>query len=320
MKKIETIILLIFVITSMSCFGQQDAQYTQYMYNTMSVNPAYAGTRNAINFTGLYRNQWVGVGGSPKTLTLNGHSPLGKNDNMGIGLSVINDKIKPTQETNIDIDFSYRIKVSQDANLSFGIKAGGHLLGVDFEQLNQFTNSDEALQVNIENKFSPNVGAGIYYYKDTFYLGLSAPNLLATKHFDEISNEGGSLSFLATERVSYYLISGLVVDLTDRFKLKPTSLIKATSGAPIQLDLSVNVLAYEKFTLGIAYRLNSALSGLVAFQISDGLMLGFSYDKDTTDLSRTSFNTGSYEFILRYEIFKKGSVENNEKAFYPRFF
>lgn len=314
MKKIYIIFILLLSII-LEIKAQQDAQYTQYMYNTISVNPAYAGSRNTINITGLYRNQWVGIGGAPVTQTLNIHSPIGASEKVGLGLSVINDKVGPTTETYINIDFSYTVNLSDWEELSFGLKAGGHLLDVNFNELNKFTNSDILLDANIDNKFSPNVGVGVYYHKPKFYIGLSAPNLLETKHFNESSNGSTASSFLAKERVNYYLISGYVFELNDRLKFKPATLLKLIEGAPLQVDISANFLIQEKLTLGLAYRWSAALSALAGFQISDNLMLGFAYDRDTTQLGSTKFNGGSYEFLLRYEISKK-----QEKVVYPRFF
>lgn len=178
------------ILLSTSLFGQQDAQYTQYMYNTVSVNPAYAGSRGHISLAGLHRSQWVGLDGAPKTQTFNIHSPIGYRG-AGAGLSIVNDEIGPTSETYFDVDISYTIQTSLDARLSFGLKASAHLLDVRFSELNQdFTNPggpDPTLQQNIDNRFSPNIGAGIYYHTDKFYAGLSVPRFLETTHFDESS-------------------------------------------------------------------------------------------------------------------------------------
>lgn len=307
------ILLLAIIISStfvVDSEAQQDAQFTQYMYNTMSVNPAYAGSRDAISILGLHRSQWVGLDGAPKTQTLNIHSPIGDSKKVGLGLSIINDKIGPTNETQFDIDFSYTINTSDLGKLSFGIKGGGHILDVAYSELNQYNGGDNLLQSDIENKFSPNFGIGMYYRQaDRWYLGLSVPNLLETKHFDE-----NSLSE-AKERLNYYLIGGYVFDLNPDLKLKPAFLLKAVTGSPLQADLSANFLLREKLTLGVAYRWDAALSGLVGYQLSDALMLGFAYDKETTDLGKTEFNSGSFEFFLRFEI-----LSAPDKILSPRFF
>ncbi len=298
--------------------AQQDAQYTQYMYNTISVNPAYAGSRGVMSIMGLHRSQWVGLDGAPRTQTLTVNTPIGKNNRVGLGLSIVNDEIGPTDETYFDIDFSYTIPTSERGKLSFGLKAGGHLLNVDFQKLSQFEVGDSVFENgNIDNKFSPNVGVGIYYHTDKFYLGLSAPNLLETDHFDEAATVGNNnaSTFIAEERINYYLITGYVFDIGDNVKFKPAVLSKLVFGAPLQVDVSANFLLYDKLTLGVAYRWSAAFSAMAGFQISDSLMVGFGYDKESTELGRTQFNDGSYEVMLRFELFKKYN-----RMLTPRFF
>ena len=310
MNKLGIYLLLIFLGLTIEVYGQQEAQYTQYMYNTISINPAYAGSRGALSITGLHRSQWVGLEGAPRTQTLNLHSPIGYSGKVGLGVSIIHDQIGPTYETNFDIDFSYTINTSAEGKLAFGLKAGGHLLDVDYTKLRPYVPADRALGENIDNKFSPNVGAGLYYHHaDRWYLGISAPNLLRTDHFE---NEQISV---AEERIHYYLIGGYVFDLSPDVKLKPAALLKAVSGAPLSLDVSANVLFSEKFRIGAAWRWDAAWSALAGFQVSDQLMIGMAYDKETTDLGNTSFNDGSYEVFIRFELFK-----NQDRIISPRFF
>ncbi|MDH7444064.1 PorP/SprF family type IX secretion system membrane protein [Aquimarina sp. 2201CG14-23] len=298
-------------------YAQQDAQYTQYMYNTISVNPAYAGSRGVMSITGLHRSQWVGLDGAPRTQTLSLNTPLGGNNRVGLGLSIVNDEIGPTNETYFDIDFSYTIPTSDVGRLSLGLKAGGHLLNVDFQRLSQFDINDPNFENNIDNKFSPNVGIGIYYHTNKFYFGLSAPNLLETDHFDEDAtvNSNDSATFVAEERVNYYLIAGHVFDLNDNLKFKPAVLSKLVFGTPLQVDVSANFLLYDRLTLGVGYRWSAAFSAIAGFQVSDSLMIGFAYDKESTELGRTQFNDGSYEVMLRFELFRKYN-----RMLTPRFF
>ena len=311
-------LLLSFLFTSLAFWGlyaQQDAQYTQYMYNTMSVNPAYAGSRGQLSIAALYRSQWVGLKGAPETQTLNLHSPI-RNSRLGYGISVINDNIGDgtVQETNFDAVISYTLDVSQDAKLSFGLRAGGHLLNLDFNGLNNFDNEPIAGE-NIENKFSPNFGLGFYYHTSNFYAGISAPSVLETDHFDNSQRDANSVQFLSTERINFYLITGYVFELNPFLKLKPALLTKIVGGAPLQVDLSSTFLINEKVSLGAAYRWDAALSGLVGFQISDQLMLGLAYDRETTELGGTQFNDGSFEVFLRWEL-----IRSFEKTISPRFF
>lgn len=297
----------------LGCFtatAQQDAQYTQYMYNTMSVNPAYAGSRGHLSLAALYRNQWIGLDGAPETQTLNIHSPIGYRG-VGLGFSIVNDKIGPTTETYFDGDFSYTIELNLESRLSFGLKASAHLLNIDFDKLNQDAaqGSDASLQNNIDNRFSPNIGAGVYYHTDKFYAGLSIPRFLETEHFDE-----SSLS-TAKERMNFYLITGYVWDLNSNVKFKPAVLTKLVNGAPLQVDLSANFMFNEKFIGGVAYRWDAAFSGMFGFNISEQMFLGLAYDREITDLGATSFNDGSFEVIFRFDFIRS---EGNLKS--PRFF
>lgn len=295
--------------------GQQDAQYTQYMYNTMTVNPGYAGSRGQLSLAALYRSQWVGLDGAPETFTLNLHSPI-RNSKLGYGISIVNDNIGDgvVSETYLDAMVSYTIDVSLDAKLSFGLKLGGNFLSLDFNGLNNF--DDEPITGdNIDNRFSPNFGLGVYYHTDRFYAGLSAPNVLETDYFDNSQRDANSVQFLSQERINFYLITGYVFDLNSNLRFKPALLTKVVGGAPLQLDLSASFLFNEKFSFGAAYRWDAALSGLVGFQITDQLMLGLAYDRETTDLGGTQFNDGSFEVFLRVEL-----VKSFQRLVSPRFF
>lgn len=311
MKKGYIIIILVLLANFSVSFAQQDPQYTQYMYNTQVVNPAYAGSREAISIAGLYRSQWVGLEGAPKTVTLTAHSPLGER-NFGIGLSLVRDEIGPSLETYANIDFSYTIQVSENGKLAFGLKGGASILDVDYSKLN-ISDPGDVFENNVDNKISPQLGVGVYYYSDKFYAGLSVPSFLETEHFDESSLENADASAISTERLHYFFIMGYVFDLSDDIKFKPAVLAKMVTGSPLQADASANFLFYEKLTLGAAYRWDASFSALVGFQLSDSILLGFAYDRETTDLAR--YNDGSYEFFLRFEIFKK-----QERVLSPRFF
>lgn len=303
---IKALGLLLLLSFPCAMSAQQDAQYTQYIYNTVSVNPAYAGSRGHLSVAGLYRAQWVGLDGAPVTQTLNVHAPTGI-QGVGLGVSFVNDIIGPTSETFFDIDISYTVQLDFDKQLSFGLKPSANLLNIRFSELN--VNDDTLLPPNIDNQFSPNVGAGIYYHTDKFYAGVSVPRLLETEHFEE-----SSLS-TAREQMNFYFISGYVMDLNPFLKFKPAVLTKLVQGAPLQVDVSANFLFNEKFTGGVAYRWDAAVSALVGFQVSDQLLLGIAYDRETTALGGTTFNDGSFEIILRYDFI---SAIGNLKS--PRFF
>ena len=300
-------LLLVVLCTGIFSYGQQDAQYTQYMYNTVSVNPGYAGSRGQISIAALHRSQWVGLDGAPVTQTFNIHSPIGYRG-VGLGLSVVNDKIGPTSETNFDVDFSYTIWTSTEGRLSFGLKASANLLDVRFSELNQFA-PDQTLQQDIDNRLSPNIGAGVYYHTNNFYASLSVPRFLETSHFEE-----SSLS-TAKEQMNFYLITGYVWDVNPFLKFKPTLLTKVVQGAPLQVDLSANFMFSEKFILGAAYRWDAAFSGMAGFNVSNKFLIGVAYDREITELGNAAFNDGSFEVILRYDFI---STKENLKS--PRFF
>ena len=314
MKKLYITVLALLALGfyNQNASAQQDAQFTQYMYNTLSINPAYAGARDVFSFVGLYRSQWVGLEGAPRSFTASAHSPVGKK--VGLGLNITRDEIFIAQETYIDIDFSYTLDVSEEGKLALGLKGGAHLLDIDTARLNNgaFNPGDPEAQINIDNRLSPQIGAGLYYYTQKFYLGLSVPNFIETEHFDESSNSNNS-SATAKERVNYYLMSGYAFDVTDNLVFKPAVLFKMVQGAPLQADVSANFLIHDKLTLGAAYRWSAALSGLLGFQVTDQIMIGFAYDRETTELQQ--YNDGSYEVFLRFELFNR-----NKRLISPRFF
>jgi len=311
MKKSYLLLTLLILLGSFSGKAQQDPQYTQYMYNTQVVNPAYAGNRDVLSFGLLYRTQWVGLDGAPKTATLTADTPIG--NNMGLGLTIVRDEIGPSVETNVTADYSYTINLSDASELSFGLKAGLDILDVDFSKLN-IADEGDVFESNIDNKVEPQIGAGIYFNTDRFYTGLSVPNFLTTKHFDESDiDDPDAEATSAADRLHYFLIAGYVFDLNDNLKFKPATFIKAVTGAPLQIDLSANFLIVEKFTAGVAYRLDAAMSAMVGFQATDQIFIGFGYDFETTDVQK--YNDGSYELMIRFDVFSKP-----ERVLTPRFF
>lgn len=302
--KILTVAIL---LTSLISTAQQDAQFTQYMYNTININPAYAGSREVLSVFGLYRTQWVGLDGAPETSSFSINTPI-SDTNLGVGVSFINDKIGPVNENNFSADISYSIQASASYKLSFGIKGTANLFHLDINKLNPKDQGDPRFQ-NADNTFSPNVGAGVYLHSDKAYVGLSVPNFIETNRYN--NNDVA----IYKEKINYYLIAGYVFDL-DRYqyiKFKPALLTKMVEGAPLQVDLSANFMFNDKFTAGVSYRWDAALSAMAGFQITDGLYLGYAYDRETTKLN--NYNSGSHEIFLRFEFFK-----NNSNITNPRFF
>ncbi len=296
-----------------SGIAQQDPQYTQYMYNTQVVNPAYAGSREALSFGLLGRTQWVSLEGSPETGTFTVNSPIGLYDNMGLGLSIVYDRIGPAVESNVVVDYAYSIRFLNEAKLAFGLKAGLDMLDVDYSKLNIFDANDPHFQNNVDNRFQPQVGAGMYYYTDKFYAGLSVPNFLNSKHYDESSLENANVNDIAIERLHYFLIAGYVFDLNENLKFKPATLFKHVSGSPLQWDMSANFLINEKFTLGASYRWSASISAMLGFQITDSFFAGLAYDYQSTNIEQ--YSDGSYEVFLRFDIFNR-----SDRIVTPRFF
>jgi type IX secretion system PorP/SprF family membrane protein len=302
-----TLYSFVIMLVSFASHAQQDAQFTQYMYNTININPAYAGSRGALSVFGLYRTQWVGLDGAPETSSFSVNTPI-NNSNLGVGVSFINDKIGPTIENNFSADISYTVQTSADFKLSFGIKGTANIFNLDVNKLNPVDQGDPQFQ-DLNNKFSPNVGAGVYWHSDKAYIGLSVPNFIETNRYDD-NNVA-----IYKDKISYYLMAGYVfnLDQAQYIKFKPAILTKMVEGAPLQADISANFMFMDKFVVGAAYRWSASLSAMVGFQISDGLYLGYGYDRETTNLN--NYNSGSHEIFLRYEFFK-----NNGKMTTPRFF
>lgn len=292
------------MFTGIVGYAQQDAQFTQYMYNTINVNPAYAGSRGAMSIFALHRTQWVGLDGAPTTNTVSINTPL-NNSNLGLGVSVINDKIGPTHENTLSADLSYTIPTSETFKLSFGIKATANLFDLDVSKLNSVSPDPSIHDYN--NKFTPNIGAGVYLHSDKAYVGLSIPNFLESNRYDDNDVK------IFKEKMTSYLIAGYVFDLNSDIKFKPALLSKIVQGAPLQVDVSGNFLFNDKFMVGAAYRWSAAMSAMIGFQISDAMYIGYGYDLETTNLD--NYNSGSHEIFFRYEIFK-----NNKKITTPRFF
>jgi len=293
------------LLTGWMSFAQQDAQYTQYMYNTININPAYAGSRGVMSFFGLHRTQWVGLDGAPVTNAFSMNTPI-EFTNLGLGLSFVNDRIGPTSENTISADVSYSVQTSENYKLSFGVKATGNLFNLDVTRLT-YQNPNDPLLQNLNNNFSMNVGAGVYFHSDKSYVGLSVPNFFETKRYDD--NDVA----VYKERMNFYLIGGYVFDLSPNLKFKPAFLSKVVEGAPFQLDVSGNFLIQEKLTLGAAWRWGAAMSAMVGFQITDGLFAGYAYDLETTRLA--NYNSGSHEIFLRFELFRR-----DDRIVSPRFF
>lgn len=301
--KVTAIVLL---FATISGNAQQDPQYTQYMYNTLTVNPAYTGSTGSLEAVLLHRSQWTGIDGAPETQAFTIHTPLA-NEKVGLGLSAVRDKIGPSDELQLEGNFSYTLGLDYDKKLAFGLKAGMRMFNVDWTKGRYYDPMDALLNNNINNEIKPSLGAGVYYYTDKWYMGFSVPNFITGNYYDDIQES------IDHNRLHYYLIGGYVFDLSDNLKFKPAVLAKAVSGAPITADVSANFLIQEKFTIGASYRYDDAVSALAGFQITNNFFIGYSYDYTVTDLNK--YNDGSHEIIIRFQLQNKSSQIKS-----PRFF
>ena len=301
MKKFKLLIGIFVLISSISTvFAQQDPQYTQYMYNMNILNPAYAGSKGVTSIGLLGRTQWVGVDGAPKTATLSINGPVG--NNVGLGFSVIHDEIGPVKEDNVYADFSYTLNLSEEDKFAFGIKAGATFLNVR----EVITVDVDPLNVPV-SLIAPNFGVGLMYYNDRFYAGLSVPNFIESRYLDKKNG----ISSTASEKTHYFLTSGYVFDLDENLKLKPSTMLKATPGAPLSIDLSLNLLIQEKVELGLSHRLDDSISGMIGFNVNQDLRIGYAYDYTTSNFG--VFNSGSHEIMILFDL-------NKKKIKSPRFF
>ncbi|MGI9552183.1 MAG: PorP/SprF family type IX secretion system membrane protein [Aurantibacter sp.] len=290
-------------ITMVMAFGalhlvhsQNEPQYTQYMYNIGSFNPAYVGTTESPEIAGLYRAQWLDIPGAPRTIRFGTNIPLA-NEKMGLGFNVVSDQLGPSTHTYVDLAYSYQFNVSESAKLSFGMDAGGSFLSVDFAK-GTFKNPGEPI-LNGEtiSRFYPTVGAGMFLYEDDiWYLGVSIPNFLT----DGIYND--DVATIVEDKIQFNFIGGYVFDFSESLKFKPAVLANLISGAPVNFNVSGNFLFNDRFTLGASYRVDNAVSGLAGFQISSSMFLGYSYDYNTNPLGQ--FNSGSHEVILKFYLGK----------------
>lgn len=285
--------------------AQKEPQYTQYMYNIGSFNPAYVGTTETPEIAGLYRAQWLDIPGAPRTIRFGTNIPL-SNEKMGIGFNVISDQLGPSTQTYVELAYSYQLNVTESTKLSFGMDAGGSFLNVDFAK-GTFKNPGEPI-LNGEtiSRFYPTIGAGMFLYEDDiWYLGVSIPNFLT----DGIYND--DVATIIEDKVQFNFIGGYVFDVSESLKFKPAVLANMIAGAPINLNVSGNFLINDRFTLGASYRLDNAVSGLAGFQISSGLFMGYSYDYNTNPLGE--FNSGSHEVILKFYLGKGGGGSGGSK-------
>lgn len=301
MKNTHLLFCVFGLFLSQLSFGQQDPQYTQYMYNMNVVNPAYAGSKESLSIGLLYRDQWAGFDGAPRTFTFNAHAPVG--NGLGLGVSAISDKAGPVTETNAYADVSYTIKFANSGNLAFGVKLGATFHDVGLTDLDLQDPSDIAFSENY-NETTPNFGAGLLYYTDNWYVGFSVPNILNAKYLNVSDRNFGE------DAQHFFATAGYVFQVSENVKLKPSTLVKGTFDTPISFDVNLNALFYERFELGVSYRYEDSFSGIIGVRPTSWMQIGFAYDHNIYDIDEPS-----------YEAFVLFNVAFNKKAYRsPRYF
>jgi len=301
-----------FLLLSNILIAQQDPEFTNYMYNMNVINPAYStGTPGTINLGSFYRSQWVGAVGAPKTFSFFGHLPI--NEKIETGLSLISDDIGDgaLKENNIYADFAYNLKLSKKHTLAFGLKTGVTFLNTNFNNFrleSGSVTSDPAFRQNL-NKTYPNIGSGVFFYTDNYYLGFSTPNFLWSKHLDEVDG----VQRVGGEEIHFYLTGGYVFNLNSDFQLKPSFMVRSVKGVPPMFDISTNVRYLNRFELGLSYRIDDSVSALMNVGVTQNLRIGYAYDYTTTNFG--NYNSGSHEIFILFDL-----TFNNGYDKSPRFF
>lgn len=306
MKKLYITVLLLIALGYSDLYAQQDPHYTQYMYNMNVINPAYAGSKENLSFGLLYRQQWVGIEDAPTTFSFSGHSPVGKN--VGMGLSVISDQIGPVTEQNAYADFSYTLNLGGEHRIAFGLKAGATFHKVDLLSINPTLPdpNDGAFGDNASDAYL-NVGSGVFYYTNKYYLAFSVPNMIKATHLDFNGVQYGN------DVSHYFLTGGYVFDINPSLKFKPFFMIKSAFNVPASIDLSTNFLIQEKLELGASYRIDDSFSAMVNYAISPNVRLGYAYDHIVSDLNVTT--PSSHEIVLLFDLNFPKKVSRSPRYF-----
>lgn len=285
--------------------GQQEPMFTQYTFNPISVNPAYAGTTNALNINMLTRLQWVGLDGAPTTYSLAAHTPYNKKK-VGLGVTLITDEVGPIKNTYFTVNYAYRVNLTEGIKLSMGLKGGVVSYKASIRDLELNDVGDPVFAGN-DRRINPNLGAGLYLYSEKYYAGFSAPKLFETT-LDEENQQGNEM------RRHYYIIGGYILPINESIIFKPTVLFKAVEGSPLSTDLTAQFLMKNKLWLGVMYRIGDALGLFVDVKVTEQLTIGYGYDYSLNGL--TGFNKGTHEFVLSYDFYKF----HGSKVKSPRYF
>lgn len=299
--RIAGLALYMLSAVSFQGFSQQDPVYTQYMNNMLTIQPAYAGISGALNITGISRAQWVGFEGAPNTNSLTISAPL-KRFNVAVGLSIINDKWGPVRQNGLYMDYAYRIRISENQFVSFGIKGGFNIYQAYLRDLAINDPNDPVFAYDINFKFLPNMGLGIMWHSDRFFVGASAPKILKNRIQSQQSET------VYREVLHFYGMGGYVFYISDVLKFKPTFLYRWAERTPNFVDLTGSFLLYDRVWVGVTSRIPTS-PGLIStfnsygfifqFNVNNQLKFGYSYDQTT--FHPTQVNSGTHEFLISYD-------------------
>jgi type IX secretion system PorP/SprF family membrane protein len=288
----KRLFILISIISISYISAQREPQYTQYINNTLTYNPAYISTQEDVTITALGRIQWAGFNGAPNTYSFSAILPsIGKK--LGTGLNITQDQIGATKQTSISANFAYEIQLSPSIYTSFGSSIGGSFLNVNYDNGNSVNPNDPLLRNT--NDFDPNFGFGVMTYTDNWYVGLSIPNFLRSNYYSTAES-----SLIDSDNLQFFIIGGYIFDINDNIKFKPAILSRITRELPVVVDYSANVLLNNKVTIGLSYRSSDIITGMFGIQLTNNFYVGYSYDRTISGLS--GYNDGSHEIMLKFTI------------------
>jgi type IX secretion system PorP/SprF family membrane protein len=304
MRQLKIILGLLFVVSGVSVFAQQDPMFTQYMTNPVTINPSITGIRKVDNISLVFRKQWVGIEGAPTTASLSYQGPF-FNDKVGLGCNLIHDIIGPVVQTGLYVDYAYHLTFDEGKkhNLSLGIMGGFNYYTFDLYSLRTDKPDDDIAMDGIDRKFLPNFGIGLFYYTQKFFFGASMPKLLR----NSLSEADNSLTLDDREERHFFAMTGYVFDLSKDIKFKPSLIGRMVNGAPVSLDVSATFMLYDKIWIGGMYRLGSSWGGLVRWQISPKLHLGYSFDMANSRLK--AYNQGTHEIFFSFDLVSDERIE-----------
>ncbi len=313
-KRISKIVCIgvLFFTNVRTSVAQYDAMFTQYMFNEMFINPAYAGSKDAMSVTAAHRQQWVNFPGRPVTTSFSLHGPIMGNK-MGIGLSVLNEKIGVLNRNLVYLSYAYRVKTGKSSYLSFGLQGGIHQQVNKFADLKMVDPGDAQVSQNSPSVLSPNFGTGIYFYTKKLYAGLSIPRLIDDRSTFTTTGDVVKIVKLDPAKFHYYLTAGYVFDINENLKIKPQTMIKAVQNAPLEIEGNVNVLLKNLIWIGASYRSSADVSGILGVQASPQFLFSYSYDFPLTQIR--TYTQGSHEIVLSYLFSYK-----THKIVTPRYF